>query len=80
MHKLLRYLAAGDVEIGMGIGLVGIMSGLELMRAMFFALSWYYNYTTGTDMVELIPPQCYLLHFFLLPTYRPIILRFSVFD
>ena len=47
MHWLLNYLAQGDIKLSKGIGLVGLMGGLELIRSATFALAWYYNYTTG---------------------------------
>ncbi|KAL4220768.1 Multidrug resistance-associated protein 5 [Mactra antiquata] len=47
LHSLLSYLNSGDVNIGIGVALVLALTCTELGRSLFFALSWYINYTTG---------------------------------
>ncbi|XP_052784055.1 ATP-binding cassette sub-family C member 5-like isoform X2 [Mya arenaria] len=47
LHRLLAYLNTGHVDTGVGIGLVVALGVTEMGRSLFFAISWYYNYTTG---------------------------------
>ncbi|XP_052214648.1 ATP-binding cassette sub-family C member 5-like isoform X1 [Dreissena polymorpha] len=47
LHRLLSHLNSGNLDTKLGIGLVVALGAMELGRALFFALAWYYNYTTG---------------------------------
>ena len=56
LHRLLTYLNSGDINLGVGLGLVAAISVTELGRSLFFGLTWQINYRAGNncDVVILI--------------------------